>query len=109
MKQFVWIRQGKDFTLNAYHQENGIALGKKDTSNVHRSVLLKFCATLDWDPHQSLDKIKPHPDEAARQQIQFSPRLTKLVFPRFVRQASERDDEQVFRDGQIQIRPILFQ
>ena len=46
---------------------------------------LKFYATLDWDPHQSLGKIKPHPDEAARQQIQFSPRLTKLVFLRLCR------------------------
>ena len=55
---------------------------KKTPLMITGQSTLKFRATLDWDPHQSLDKIKPHPDEAPRQQIQFSSLLTKLVFVR---------------------------
>ena len=57
-----------------------IANEKKTPLMITGQSSLKFRATLDWDPHQSLDKIKPHPDEAPRQQIQFSSLLTKLVF-----------------------------
>ena len=48
-----------------------IANEKKTPLMITGQSCLKFRATLDWDPHQSLDKIKPHPDEAPRQQISF--------------------------------------
>ena len=57
-----------------------IASEKKTPLMITGQSSLKFRATLDWDLHQSLDKIKPHPNEAPRQQIQFSSLLTKLVF-----------------------------